>query len=230
MDRMLGRNGLRAAGAAVLVFAALLLGAPTPSAASSYTLAYTGTVTSTPVPGGGLFHVLGIVPGDPVSGTFTFDTLNENRTSVSGSDAEFDQGSASFTFHVSHPGKLDMTQTVSGDGLIRGGGDSSASGLEFSLHGSDADMIFNFITDHAGGPLLSLAGLPNSPSALLAFLGGTPTAAYGRFYLNNFGGEIKFDLALAATTPIPAALPLFISALGGLGYAGWRRRKRSQAA
>ena len=28
-----------------------------------------------------------------------------------------------------------------------------------------------------------------------------------------------------AVTPIPAALPLFISALGGLGYLGWRRRK-----
>jgi hypothetical protein len=28
-----------------------------------------------------------------------------------------------------------------------------------------------------------------------------------------------------ATTPIPAALPLFASALGGLGFAGWRRKR-----
>jgi hypothetical protein len=28
-----------------------------------------------------------------------------------------------------------------------------------------------------------------------------------------------------ATTPVPAALPLFLSGLGGLGFAAWRRRK-----
>jgi hypothetical protein len=42
----------------------------------------------------------------------------------------------------------------------------------------------------------------------------------------------SFDLAAApvATTPIPAALPLFASALGGLGFFGWRRRKNAAAA
>jgi len=33
-----------------------------------------------------------------------------------------------------------------------------------------------------------------------------------------------------ATTPIPAALPLFTSALGGLGVLGWRRKKAQRAA
>lgn len=32
-----------------------------------------------------------------------------------------------------------------------------------------------------------------------------------------------------AVTPIPAALPLFASALGGLGLVGWKRRKNTQA-
>lgn len=32
-----------------------------------------------------------------------------------------------------------------------------------------------------------------------------------------------------ATTPVPAALPLFISALGGIGFLGWRRRKTTAA-
>jgi hypothetical protein len=33
-----------------------------------------------------------------------------------------------------------------------------------------------------------------------------------------------------ATTPIPAALPLFAAALGGLGIAAWRRRRGTAAA
>jgi len=36
-------------------------------------------------------------------------------------------------------------------------------------------------------------------------------------------------MTMNATTPIPAALPLFLSALGGLGYFGWRRRKSAAA-
>jgi hypothetical protein len=36
--------------------------------------------------------------------------------------------------------------------------------------------------------------------------------------------------AVVAATPIPAALPLLASALGGLGFVGWRRRKTTAAA
>ena len=35
---------------------------------------------------------------------------------------------------------------------------------------------------------------------------------------------------VVAATPIPAALPLLASALGGLGFVGWRRRKTAAAA
>lgn len=34
----------------------------------------------------------------------------------------------------------------------------------------------------------------------------------------------------AETTPLPAALPLFVTGLGGLGLLGWRRTRRAQAA
>ena len=37
-------------------------------------------------------------------------------------------------------------------------------------------------------------------------------------------------VATVAATPIPAALPLFASALGGIGFVGWRRRKNAAAA
>jgi hypothetical protein len=38
------------------------------------------------------------------------------------------------------------------------------------------------------------------------------------------------NTAFAATTPLPAALPLFATGLGGLGLLGWRRKRRAQAA
>jgi hypothetical protein len=45
--------------------------------------------------------------------------------------------------------------------------------------------------------------------------------------LSSSGNPIKgyFVEFQVATTPIPAALPLFAAALGGLGFFGWRRRK-----
>jgi len=42
------------------------------------------------------------------------------------------------------------------------------------------------------------------------------------------GARLSFDFAAAATTPIPASLPLFASALAGLGWCA--RRRKQQAA
>ena len=41
---------------------------------------------------------------------------------------------------------------------------------------------------------------------------------------NDLTGAAFFSAQITAT-PIPAALPLLATALGGLGFAGWRRRK-----
>jgi hypothetical protein len=39
-------------------------------------------------------------------------------------------------------------------------------------------------------------------------------------------GAVHVDVSQTlAATPIPATLPLFVSALGGIGFLGWRRRK-----
>jgi hypothetical protein len=206
------RSGLRAAGAALLVFAALLFGASAPSAASAYTMAFTGTVTSIGPSvfngGDGLFQALGIVAGDPVSGSLTFDPLNENPP--------FSQSSAAFSFHVSHPGAGALTVPDSGTGAVY-----SSALLGLFVSGANSHLDLSFATSTTG-PLSSLAGLPDSPGALLAWLGGTPYLASGNFDFRGFGA-VDFDIALTAT-PIPPALPLFVSALGGLGFMAWRRR------
>jgi hypothetical protein len=47
------------------------------------------------------------------------------------------------------------------------------------------------------------------------------------FMLASSGGS--FGFTTVAATPIPAALPLFASALGAVGFAGWRKRKAATA-
>lgn len=46
----------------------------------------------------------------------------------------------------------------------------------------------------------------------------------GAGLLGDNRGGVSLSVA-ASTIPVPAALPLFLSAIGGLGLIGWRRRK-----
>jgi hypothetical protein len=60
---------------------------------------------------------------------------------------------------------------------------------------------------------------------------GSPTSAY----LKGPGGIVQSDVSLGraggdeVATPLPAALPLFATGLGGLGLLGWRRKKKAAA-
>jgi hypothetical protein len=46
---------------------------------------------------------------------------------------------------------------------------------------------------------------------------------------NTFQLEFSPGIGNSAETPLPAALPLFASGLGGLGLLGWRRKRKAQA-
>ena len=51
------------------------------------------------------------------------------------------------------------------------------------------------------------------------------------FSTNNLENLLLTDVTVdAAATPLPAALPLFATGLGGLGLLGWRRKRKAQAA
>jgi hypothetical protein len=75
---------------------------------------------------------------------------------------------------------------------------------------------------------LSIAGFTSGSPSILNFTysqvgaPATYTASTGAIFVTPLGPAV-------ATTPIPAALPLFLAALGGLGFAGWRRRKAMAA-
>jgi hypothetical protein len=53
--------------------------------------------------------------------------------------------------------------------------------------------------------------------------------ANGTFSFVTESGVNTYDGTSAGTVPIPAALPLFATGLGGLGLLGWRRKRKAQA-
>jgi hypothetical protein len=60
----------------------------------------------------------------------------------------------------------------------------------------------------------------------------TPLDSGGEGVIGKYGTnarELIWTSYSVAQTPIPAALPLFASALAGLGFAGWRRKRAAAA-
>ncbi len=90
------------------------------------------------------------------------------------------------------------------------------------------DILFDFFL-HDGTEILSTVTLDSVPG-LQTFTFGVTNVDYVTWInANPVGFQPQFDNVVAfasvAPTPIPATLPLFVSALGGIGLLGWRRRR-----
>lgn len=117
----------------------------------------------------------------------------------------------------------------------------ATTGSLFSQDDTDVrfyDFRFDFLSD-----ALVNGGFPNTTLAALSYLNNVPTPLSQGFYIDghtDFGpnGEFVFIdtgfdfsfenysvISNPALIPIPAALPLFLSGLGLLGFAGWRRKR-----
>jgi hypothetical protein len=98
--------------------------------------------------------------------------------------------------------------------------------------------VTTVITDGSASTTISInlngSVLPSSP--FFSYLEGTNTAAV----LLQFSGDQSFAIASAnglsgsvtydyTAAPLPAALPLFATGIGGLGLLGWRRKPKTQA-
>jgi hypothetical protein len=100
-----------------------------------------------------------------------------------------------------------------------------------------------FTVTHDDGLTLIIGGLdlgfnagPTSPTTTTAtYTGPTGNFAFTLVYGECCGGPavLQVDLpfqSVERATPLPGALPLMASGLGGLGLLGWRRKKRKGAA
>lgn len=80
----------------------------------------------------------------------------------------------------------------------------------------------DFLFRSLGGTVFSSAD--DSSGFVFRILQGSLGVAPGdQLLFDNF----RFDASAIAAVPLPAAMPLFAGALGLLGFAGWRRKRRS---
>ncbi|MGF1641472.1 MAG: VPLPA-CTERM sorting domain-containing protein [Rhodospirillales bacterium] len=194
-------NGLGSALAAAAVF--VLAVHATPSHAVLVTTTFQGTVTAD----NSGSNPFGLVTGNAISGSATYDDALVVGTSTDESIAidglagwNFSITLGSFTF-----GQADVT-------------DQTFTTFFFNLGKLDGIRFFiepitftgfgeQTIEDFQGGRALFVEAFPDGLPVLLE-------------------AEWDFTNATAPTpVPVPAALPLFLSGLAALGFAGWRRRK-----
>ncbi|MDQ7250315.1 hypothetical protein [Dongia sedimenti] len=87
---------------------------------------------------------------------------------------------------------------------------------------TEVGAIFDFGGDQIFTGLLSAPQFaPGVFNLNVTFLTPVPSAATA---------TLTVTAVPVATTPIPAALPLFMTALAGMGFVGWRRRHPAQDA
>jgi hypothetical protein len=213
----------------LLALAAAVLGCcaiSTASNASVITPTWEGTV-------GGFTDTAGVfgTPGGDLAGdnyklVFTVDTSQGDHFSSAHSDGQFNGISATLTINGHDYSIVGDDDNGSYD-LLSNGDTNIGTHLVFSSIfdqvGSLSASTFISISLGSNG---TIPGFPGSIATAYATstcpAGGT---CGGTFYIGHSLGTLNFGSYSVSATPIPATLPLFISALGGLGFVGWRRRK-----
>jgi hypothetical protein len=219
----------------------LLLGVAAPASAATITATFTGTV-KTGFDQVGVFGTAGAdLAGAAYELVFTVDPAVGAYSTYNGTivdpllsgDQIFGGKSASLTINghsYSFPGTGSPTSNFNLFGSKPGFGFivyQTNSIQPPNFDGSQVLVSLSTTIPGAGFPtsVLSAVAINSCPAGSCTF-GATfdiPGGQSGYFHGSlNFG---SFTLGTVATTPIPAALPLLVSALGGLGFAGWRRKR-----
>jgi hypothetical protein len=189
-----------------LLAAALLVGATAAANASTFTMTLEQVGSNVVETGSGSFDLTGLTlpAGSPTPPQQSYIQPNVGVLFID----SFAEGQTYQS--VTGP----ATFGVGGLGYV-----SSSGGNVVGINGG-AGYIYVPFGYHSGTPLSNTA---TWNGATFASLGLTP----GTYNWTWDGGADSFTLQIGQT-PLPAALPLFATGLGGLGLLGWRR-KRAQA-
>jgi hypothetical protein len=106
-------------------------------------------------------------------------------------------------------------------------------GFVQSLPGSQANIVDRDLTGAVIGFLFEQGQIsPGFRSAILEIQTDANFVTSGAVSMIDGGGATVTAFAPSTTppTPLPAALPLFATGLGGLGLLGWRRKRKARAA
>jgi hypothetical protein len=178
----------------------------------------------------------------------TFNTVSASQpapfNAFNGSDPSGPNFSATWTFSYGA-----IADTITGATLEIGllDGDSAAPGdqvFSYTIGGIDLTALLNTAMEATPGAnsveVYYTITLPSSTFSVLA--GGSPAVSLtlqgpglGVLGTTPFNAAaldfstITIDTGTVAATPLPAALPLFATGIGGLGFLGWRRKRKAQA-
>jgi hypothetical protein len=226
LDRLNGVVGKLAVAAAALW---LVIGQP--ASAATITATYAGTVETSfdsagvfGTPGAdlaGADYSLVFTIDDTVGSYSTFngiisDPLISGDQILSGVTAALTINGHSLAFTGSNPaGNYDIVAGKPGFGAIVHQAESPAGVITAGLQTTNPGLEFPT-------SVYTAVALSSCPT-------GSCVAGISFSLSSGFFGRLNFGSLTVAATPIPAALPLLISALGGLGFVGWRRRNLQAA-
>jgi hypothetical protein len=153
---------------------------------------------------------------------FTFNNLANGGGTVDGTVTL--PSSADGVYAAS---SLVVTSNTAGFGLGQYVGKPDANA--FTISGGNIivtnDGSFNISFEYLG----DMNSLPDVVCCSLLFDGISGTIHGGLSNASDGAGSGSADTATFTLIPLPTALPLFATGLGGLGLLGWRRKRKAQA-
>ncbi len=238
----MNRRGMMSGLAAGIVAVGVVLGLAQQASAATLKITYTGAVApafnqTQVIDQTGVFGTAGAdLAGKDYNLVFKVDTTIGNYSTFSGTpsgDQVFGGISADLTITghtyaytgVGSPGgNFDIASTKPGLGSLT---------QQFSLNGvpSEVHVALTYTNPPSGFPtsILTPFTLTSCPAASCTFNGFFYAPAKTVPNSGPLFGMLAFGSVSATVTPIPATLPLMVSALGGLGFAAWRRKRVASA-
>jgi hypothetical protein len=164
-----------------------------------------------------------------IAGTYTPSTIAAPPCAVCTFSGTIEGDTTTGNFIINGTGEPNVTTTNIGtfDNILVQGGTTTGTDWGVSLQTDPTTLPFNPTN------ILQMIFSNNAAGLFLAGSGTIfPSDATSGCAVNSrvscvISGTITLETTSA--TPLPAALPLFATGLGGLGLLGWRRKRKAQA-